>query len=483
MITNQKSENQFLPLGLFLLCLVAFIILKIPHISLPFFWDESGVYGKIIFHLSDTGLSLHPKAISEWISRGHPLLYPNMIASVTRVFGESVTVAHTANFVLACVLLVSMYYCLRKPFGQWVGLIAPVILMIQPLFFAQSVFVLPEVALCLFLWWATWAFIQRNFWLYALTGSAAVLIKEPAIVWLAGLICWDLLHVRKAKWWHFGIWLSPLMVFGLFLMIQKNALGWYFFPYHTGGFDFKPASVADKGGDYLEYLFWKEGRYLWLIIIIAAGLITLLKRTGSVESSAPVMKQRFYAGLFVACLYLLFSSTTFYHQRYILPVFIPICCALAILLEYCIVQQRHMLALGFIAVMGFLSFRFYMSADKFNYDLDMSYTRSIESSKKTIKTMLDEGMLEQDEFTATIPLLYATNDERFGYLPAGVTGRYSRAIHAGTKYAVKIFPGTEIENPDQYPLELIREWYDYDIKTTLYKVLPLDTTQLKLKSE
>ena len=126
-----------------------------------------------------------------------------------------------------------------------------------------------------------------------------------------------------------------------------------------------------------------------------------------------------------------------------------------------------------------LSFRFFMSSDKFNYDLDMSYTRSIESTKKTIKTLLDEGMLEQDEFTATIPLLYATTDERFGYLPAGVTGRYSRAIHPGTKYAIKIFPGTEIENPDNYPLELIREWTDHDIKTTLFKVLPLDTAQVK----
>lgn len=479
MTTNQKPGNNILPLGLFLLCLIAFILLKIPHISLPFFWDETGVYGKIIFHLSDTGLSLHPKAISEWISRGHPLLYPNLIASVTRVFGETVPVAHTANFILACLLLISMYFCLAKPFGSWVGLSATAMLMIQPLFFAQSVFVLPEVALCLFLWWATWAFIQRNFWVYFFAGSAAVLIKEPAIIWLAGLFCWDVLHIRKTKWWHFIVWVGPLLVFGIFLLIQKKALGWYFFPYHTGGFDFSLTTIADRGGDYLVYLFWEEGRYMWLTIVLVAGVIALLKRNGKINSEAPAVQQRFYVGLFAAFIYLLFSSTTFYHQRYILPVFIPVCSAVAILLIYFISQKKYIPALGIIACMSFLSFRFYMSSDKFNYDLDMSYTRSIESSKKTIKTLLDEGMLEQDEFTATIPLLYATTDERFGYLPAGVTGRYSRAIHPGTKYAIKIFPGTEIENPDNYPLELIREWTDHDIKTSLFKVLPLDTTQVK----
>lgn len=479
MTTEQKPENNLLPLGLFLLCLIAFILLKIPHITLPFFWDETGVYGKIVFHLSDTGLSLHPTAISEWISRGHPLLYSNLIACVTMIFGETVTVAHAANFGLACLLLISMYFCLDKPFGPWVGLSAPAILIIQPLFFAQSVFVLPEVALCLFLWWATWSFIQRNFWIYFLAGSAAVLIKEPAIIWLAGLFCWDVLHIRKAKWWHFIVWLSPLLIFGIFLLIQKKALGWYFFPYHSGGFDFSLTTILDKGWDYLVYLFWDDGRYTWLIIILVAGVIALLKRTAKINTESPIVQQRFYAGLFVACIYLLFSSTTFYGQRYILPVFIIVCSAIAILLIYFITQKKNILVVGIIACMSFLSFRFYMSSDKFNYDIDMSYTRSIKSSKKTIKALLDEGMLEQDEFTATIPLLFATTDERFGYLPAGVAGRYSRAIHPGTKYAVKIFPGTEIENPDHYPLELIREWTDHDIKTTLFKVLPLDTAQLK----
>src|SRR5687768_4748468 len=170
--------------------------MKVSHLGIPFFWDESGVYGKMIFQLADNKLSLHPKAINEWISRGHPLLYPNYIAAFCKIFGTTVTVAHAANFLLACILLVSIYIHLAKAFHPYVGLVSSVLLMAMPLYFTQSVFVLPEIALALALWWTTWAFVNRKYTHYFFFGAVALLIKEPAIVWIVCLFVWSLVFDR-----------------------------------------------------------------------------------------------------------------------------------------------------------------------------------------------------------------------------------------------------------------------------------------------
>ena len=93
--------------------------------------------------------------------------------------------------------------------------------------------------------------------------------------------------------------------------------------------------------------------------------------------------------------------------------------------------------------------------------------------------MFDRNMLVQDEFTATMPIIFALADARFGYLPQDSTARYSRALHEGSKYAVQVIPGTPIENPDNRPLKILDEWYDRDIITRIYQVLPLDSTIMK----
>lgn len=463
-----------IPFIVFLLCLATFIFLKVPHIGLPFFWDEAGVYGRIVFQLADQGLSLHPKAINEWLSRGHPLLYPNMIAGVCIVFGKNVVVAHAANFAIACTLLISLFFCLRKIFNPWVGLIAAVFLMIQPIFYTQSVLVLPEVALTLSLWWATWGFINKNYHLYILFGTAAVLIKEPAIIWLASLFLWDLMHLKKTSTWRIVLWLAPIWIFGIFLVIQKAALGWYFFPYHAQAFDFSFLSVAENLKKYLLYLFWEKGRLIWLAVGLLSIGLGMLDKAGKFEPDLPFIKGRYLCALFAASIYVLFSSTTFFGQRYILPVFPVVCTLMAILVYYYTFYKQYILILIFLGITTFTSFYFFMVSNHFNYDNDMSYVRSVKSSKKTIEYLLDRKMLD-DEFSATMPIIHALTDARLGYLPKGSSAKRSNIVHPGTKYVVKVSPGTDIENPKNLPLELIDEWYDHDIKTSIYKVIEVDS--------
>jgi hypothetical protein len=455
--------------------LLLFIVFKLPHLSLPFFWDESGVYGKIIFDLADRKLSMDPGYVDQWISRGHPLLYSNIIAAGCKLFGTTVTVAHACNFALAIALLGSMYFHLKKSFHAYVGLIACTTLMAMPLFFTQSAFILPEVSLALALWWTTWAFIHKRYIVYVLCGSVAVLIKEPAIIWIGALWACSFLFYRKQLLLNL-IWLVPCLVFGIFLLIQKQKLGWYFFPYHAGGFDFTFASINTKLSTWVTFFFLREARFLWAIILIAGGLLANM-RLSRKHASTRHQRLIYSAALIPLIAYVLFCFTTFYHERYFIPTLPVLCSALGIAVYYGIAQERQLAAItaAFVLVAAAIPFN---SSHRFNYDLDMSYTRSIETSKKTIQYMVEHGMFQQDIVSVTMPLLYAVNDPRFGYLPAEAgNGIHSRPINANTQFVVHTEPGTMPENPDGFALDTLEHWNQWGIKTTFYKVLPKDTIQ------
>ena len=453
--------------------LLLFIILKIPHIGLPFFWDESGVYGKIIFELADRKLSMSPDAVDQWISRGHPLLYSNIIAAGCKIFGTTTAAAHAVNFTIAIGLLLSMYFHLKKAYHGYVGVIACTTLMAMPLFFTQSVLILPEVALAFMLWWSTWAFIHKKYVAYVLFGSAAVLIKEPAIVWIGALWLASFFYHRKQLLLNF-IWLIPCLVFGLFLVIQKQKLGWYFFPYHAGGFDFKMASLTTKLADWAEFLFWKEARFTWATVLVIGGVLAH-RRLRSFHASSTSDRAKYSSALIPFIAYLAFCCTTFYHARYIIPVLPVLCSAIGIAGYYGIAQERKipMLVIALVLIAIGIPFN---SAKTFNYDLDMSYTRSIATTKRTIQYLADHGMYHPDQVAATMPLLYALNDPRYGYLPPDtINGLHPRAINEKTRIAVHTEPGTMIENPDGYKLDTLEHWNEWGIKTTFYRVLPKDT--------
>jgi hypothetical protein len=473
---NALNLQKILPALLFLAGLIVFSIHKYPHLSVPFFMDETGVYGRMIFELAEAGLSMHPASIDMWISRGHPLLYPNMIALFCQIFGDTVFVAHASNFAIACLMVLSMYYGLSKLFHPWVGFTATALLMIQPIFYTQSVMVLPEVALAFFLWWTTWAFIERKYMIYILAGSAAVLTKEPAVIWIGALCVWELVHHRRGMTWKYMFWLFPFLTFGFFLLIQKSVHGWYFFPFHTGGFDFTFNAIRMRARDYLEYLFWEESRFIWLGIGIAGVLLAKNKRR---KLSGPVITRRIYAVLFAVLVYFVFSCTTFFSERYLIPLLPFLCSMVAVALYYFILLQKPLWILPVIGLMGFLSFAFHMTPENFGYDNHMGYLRTIESYKKTIRYMLDHSMLETESFSANMPIQFAITDPRYGYLPPGVYSRYSRPIRPGIQYAVKVTPGSELDNPDSLPLELIAEWNEGQVKTSIYKVIQPDTIQIR----
>ncbi|HWB62125.1 MAG TPA: glycosyltransferase family 39 protein, partial [Chitinophagales bacterium] len=148
--------------------LVALFIFKWNDLHLPYFWDELGVYTQAADYQYHHGISLMPASVPAWLSRGHPLFFVALSASVLKLFGENVFAAHLFSLFISSVLLFVVYRKTTKYFDSLTALVAVMLLAIQPLFLAQSALVLPEITLALFVLLALTAYYEKRFALFAL---------------------------------------------------------------------------------------------------------------------------------------------------------------------------------------------------------------------------------------------------------------------------------------------------------------------------
>jgi 4-amino-4-deoxy-L-arabinose transferase-like glycosyltransferase len=251
-----------------LVLLILFVALKIPDLSLPYFWDEIGVYAPGALRMHDAEISLMPAALDPEYSRGHPLMAIAFYASWMRIFGDGVVPAHAASLALGCATLAAQYFGTRRIIGKFAALLGTVFTAVQPIFWAMSGVVLPEMLLTLMTVLCLYGLARPRLWVYVLAGSGAVLTKESGLTIPAAACLFFLLEgfTRRdifslSRWARIGVAAAPFAVFGLFLLVQKEQNGWYFFPYHIGFIDLSPSHIWHAGTRALHDVFFQQGRW------------------------------------------------------------------------------------------------------------------------------------------------------------------------------------------------------------------------------
>lgn len=468
-----EKSNLFKTKGcatvLFTATLLTFFIAKYPILSTPFFWDELGVYGSMAFHLASTGPSLMPGAVDQWHSHGHPLLYPFVVSMMCKWFGINLFVAHLTNVLIAMSLVFFVFIHVSRSYNHTIGVFTAILLCVQPIFFTQAAMILPEIMLGLLLWLTTWCYFKRKIGWYLLSGSAAVLVKEPAIVWITTIAVYDFFNGHKRFTWRSIKWLCPLIVFGLFLLKQKATWGFYLFPYHCHSLNLNPILVWDKLIFHLKFLFWDQGRWTILTILILA-VISIIRKERVRTVFKTLWREHSYTFLGV-CLcgsYLLFCSLTFMGTRYLLPL-LPFTVLFGSLAIYRMRKYSLRVSLISAAICTVVPL-FYMTSKTFSHDNDMSYLRAIKAQRIALEYMIRNNIYEEGKFSVNMPLVYATLDHRYGFLPDSLDPLSSHPISERIKFAVALSPGTSLENPNNYPLTLMHEEYIHDIKLSVYRV-------------
>ncbi|MEO0468272.1 MAG: glycosyltransferase family 39 protein [Bacteroidota bacterium] len=440
-----RPNIPYLPQILLALACLAFMVAKWSDLSLPFYWDELGVYGPGVLYMVDNGPGLLPSALEPELSRGHPLLFYFLFSAFSKTFGFSLFKIHLLALLLFLALVISTFELARMVLNDWWGLAAASLLLVMPNLFATANMVLPEVLVALLILRGVIAVLKEKWWRYLLWASLLMLTKESGIVLPCAVLGYAILEKKARSWQNGAIALGPLLSFGIFLLIQKMQNGWFFFPYHTSLISFEKPVMLYKLKLWYELMFVKQGRFLWGFLLVMGGIIgmgKMLKQKSQLLT--PWMKLSLIFGIG----YFLFSIINFYMDRYQTTMFpfyaVWLCLAIAqlppLLPHKVFSAPHHILLFGILIVLPLLNF----TKDRFWFDQDINY-RKVVRIQQEVSRYLEETVAAEEPFFANFPLYNGLLDKRFGFRSNDKELAPTVRLNDSLRYTVIFRPGTDLK--------------------------------------
>ncbi|MCO5279882.1 MAG: glycosyltransferase family 39 protein [Chitinophagales bacterium] len=422
-MTLPKYLINKIPLGIILL---VFVFFKLQDISLPYFWDELGVYAPGALKMIDNqSIGVLPINLEPEYSRGHPLFFVFSQAVWMNIFGQSVVSGHSFSILLGVLTLIATYFTSNNLFDKRTALFATTLLAVQPIFYALAGLILPEMMLALFVLLSVWAIIRQRWFLFFILSSVAIMIKESAIVLpaLAAMVVFadafkseKFFSLQNTIKMFFA--LGSLLVFGIFLLIQKEQNGWYFFPLHINLMEHSAINTYYKVKQICDEVFYRQGRiYLSLLLFILPVFFYLKNRNFSnIEK-----RSYFIVGLFFL-LCLAFAALNFYLMRYML-LMIPLIVIMAvhelIKVSDWLGNRKKWLLIAAPASIGIAIAAIYtMDSTKnggYLGDADMSYKHVIMVEQQAI-SWVEQQPWATEKIGANFPIFQGIRDVRNGYL-------------------------------------------------------------------
>lgn len=264
--------------------LVVFIVFKIPHLSLPWYWDESWPYAAAIRSLHDGGIGLLPQNLQPDFSRGHPLLFHAAAATWMKVFGGSYVAMHSFSLCIALLLLIVVYENVLFLFGNGAAIASTALIAVTEGFIVQSSAVILEVPFALLTLLVLFSYVRGRSVATFIFLAALLLVKESGLVLWAWLSVYSFLSVcfrpdGRSYWplfWAVSVAAIPL---GLFFLLQKQVYGWYLFPLHAGTLRTNWQDYWNMFRTYvLSGVFCKNLRYVYFILMSLLAIAVAYKK-------------------------------------------------------------------------------------------------------------------------------------------------------------------------------------------------------------
>ena len=265
--------------------LLLFIFFKIPHLSYPYYWDESWPYAPAIHEMAQHGISIMPNALDAELSRGHPLFFHALAALWMIVFGSSHVAMHSFALTISVLFLIAIYQTGLTMFNKRVAILALVLVASQELFFVQSSFVLFEMLVACLAFLSLAFYVRRYFFLASVCLTALFYTKESGLVmgFVLGLDALihafnkkEQLKIRLLQLLSVAI---PCLLILVFFVIQKYQRGWYIFPLYSGliehswpAFWYKFRIACIKGAFYENY------KYLYFLFLTVLAIAATVKK-------------------------------------------------------------------------------------------------------------------------------------------------------------------------------------------------------------
>lgn len=327
---------------------VATILLKLPTLDTPAYWDEMGWLSQAHW-LSEGSLrraipGLRPSA-AFW---GHPPGLHLILATLGKVFGFSLTTAHALIAVFAAVGVCATFLLARYWHGTPTAWLAALFLLLSPVYMAQSGMFLADVPVTALGVLATYFVVKDRYFPYVACASCMVLLKETAIVLVVALLLYRFVVLnpfRQARLREVARYSLPLAVIGAFILLQKATTGHFFFIY-----DFKvemfqptPGLVWHQFGVITRWIFIDQYRFIFTALIVLDLLV-----------NAKARRRELWLFAFVVVLSGYSFSVLYFLPRYLLPV-LPLFYILAAASILDLAPGRRLQLVAACAALGMMS--------------------------------------------------------------------------------------------------------------------------------
>lgn len=378
----ETARPSFIKDHIFLFILLAlFIVLKIPHLHYSFYWDESWPYASAISHMYEAGPGLLPGVIPADYSRGHPLLFHFLAAVWMKIFGTSHTAMHAFPLFLSVLGLAGIYEAALKLFNRNVAMISTLLIAFQVMFFVHSSFLLLEIFLAFLGFFSVYFYARRRYFWTGVFLTALFYTKESGMV-LGVVLGMDALFFLfrkeeplKKRMLNFLSVAVPVLMIGLFFVLQRFIEGWFVFPFHTGLIDLGPRDILTKLRGCFDVIFVHDLRQYFLLLLIVLFIAVAVMQKG-LKTPVAILKgiwqndnkeqQRFLRLLILFIpLFFLFTSVNMFIGRYLFLALLPVLFIGSVLLEkYAVVlsPKAGVMAL-LLLIAGIEAMAFYKNRD------------------------------------------------------------------------------------------------------------------------
>jgi 4-amino-4-deoxy-L-arabinose transferase-like glycosyltransferase len=262
------------------LVILVFLV-KLPILHVPPYWDEMSWVSQARW-LSETWLiRALPGLRPPDLFFGHPPGLHFILALLAKIFGYSVALSHLVSIAFAALGVCFTYHLGRLLYDQRTGLLAAVLLLLSPLYFAQAGMFLGDVPVAALGVTSVYCALRGHLRSYLACACAMVLIKETAVAVVVALTVhmaletWPLTVASLRRSLRYAV---PLAALGLFVVWQKLATGHFLFIYDPRTFDIALverglATVFPQLMVVTSWLFVSQGRWV-LTALIGLHLLT-----------------------------------------------------------------------------------------------------------------------------------------------------------------------------------------------------------------
>jgi 4-amino-4-deoxy-L-arabinose transferase-like glycosyltransferase len=399
--------------------LAALVLLtKAPTLGIPPYWDEVRYIEQARWLAERSLIEALPGFRPAGVFFGHPPGLHALAAATWKVTGVSVPVAHLLIAGFAAIGVCATFLLGRHLHGTREGLLAAVLLLLCPLYFAQAGMFLADVPVAALGVLSAWYALRNRYAAWVVTAAVMVLLKETAVAIVAAVVAYRFLAPNLT--WRGRIvdalrYSAPLAAIVAFVVLQRITTGHFFFIY-----DFDIDLVALDAGtvrqqfeEVVEWIFVNQYRGLLTAVIVVDHLV-----------NAEARRRR---ELLLFGLVLLLSgfsfSVLFFMPRYLLPV-MPFYYILAAASVVRLAQHNRFAIPAAVAAAAVMAWPLVRSPLRGNGETNLAYFRVVRLQRVAAQELAEK--FPDARILTTGRLTTQLTDPLFGYVERPLTARNFR---------------------------------------------------------